>query len=234
MALPGENELDCGCDDDDVGYVEESLPSERTQYSALLGQVAAALIASGPNHWSTATLDQRHALMQRATRVAKDLRDAVDLEYPQRQRAQTRPPAEVWRHTLAVLAKRIAETSDAWFLPGVRIVDPQTGASMRFRAWVPPKETKELVWVRDNYGETENHLFFVGDREWYRMIQRGVAAGPDLTDAATLGALCPNGQIRLTRDLLLWQAWKEGCKGEGQSREEAIAKAWLKANEEKT
>lgn len=73
------------------------------------------------------------------------------------------------------LAARIAASGHAWIKPGVRVVDPRTGA-----AW---RRTGQPAWKRDNYAAG------LESERFDESTARAILAGPDLDDAATVGVL---------------------------------------------
>ena len=119
---------------------------------------------------------------------------------------------------LKALAARIAAAGARWIVPGVAL---STG-------------DRCVGTATDSYGEEQ--LVWVGPSElpsWNcQAVINAIAAGPDLDDAATFGVLLwlmpeatlnPNGRG--------WVCAIDRQRLSGDTRAEAIARAWLAANE---
>ena len=125
------------------------------------------------------------------------------------------------------LSHAIAATGDEWQKPGVRVVDPVTGAAWRrmFDSWQADNDAAKEI-TNSSHLATYSGL-------------RAIAAGPDWQDAATAGVL-----LGLMPDAVMRRAWPDlnaVCQRDGwavlvksglirevsQTRNESIARAYL-------
>lgn len=143
---------------------------------------------------------------------------------------------------LKELAARIAAIGGAWIQPGVLVTGLNAGADWRCIC----NDGAEAFWI--SYGKRTQMLtarVVDGDNS-HPSCARAIAAGPDLTDAATLGVLLLSiGDVEMqhlrhpSSRMWFWNCnrsvsgWKLGFSVNGPTRAEAIAKAWLAANEVK-
>lgn len=142
---------------------------------------------------------------------------------------------------LQALSREIAATGDAWVKPGVACVDPLTSTQ-----WRRVNANGSPGWVHDT--EDGHHAGMVACVRDYELgdandgqaesVTRAIAAGPDLTDAATLGVLL--GMMPLHRLLFSpKQGWF--CEDNDYphpvgltTRAESIARAWLALHRKET
>lgn len=114
------------------------------------------------------------------------------------------------------LAREYAALVPDWAKPGMRCVDPVTGAAWRLLAY------EAHGW---NFDNRRAELLVDGD-DPDDMLIRALAAGPDLEDAATVGGLLgASGQVHLRAGW--WVANVNGFCAQHQDRAEAIIRACI-------
>ena len=136
---------------------------------------------------------------------------------------------------LTDLAREIAATGDRWLIPGVGVVDRVTGARFRY---VPTERDDDdsTEWPIEGQCEMD---WPESDNCWDDLRRRALAAGPDLSDAATaltLLSLVPEHDL-LSTELMPGQvrwacATRHGQRIWHSTRTEAIARAVLSALKE--
>lgn len=132
--------------------------------------------------------------------------------------------------TLTELSAAIAETGDSWIVPGVAVRDPENPSVRQWRNCGPsPHRAKDRdLWVGPFL---PGGLCIHTDFARAESCDRAIAAGPDLTDLATIGALymlIRKHDPRLTQNIVSLEVGVVSIGGRlGTSDAEAIGKCYL-------